>query len=213
MKFIRQRQEMVKKLVVEAGIEDPKVVQAMLKVPRHHFVDPALNHQAYTGSSLPIGYNQTISHPTTVALMTAALELQGDERVLEIGTGSGYQAAVLAEIGVKVFSIERIPELGQRARHIFEQLNYYSIWVKIGDGSEGWPEKSPFDRIIITAAAPDVPQHLLGQLKIGGMLVAPVGNAESQYLVRIKRLADKYEGEKIEWRKFVPLIGKKGYVE
>ncbi|RMH84215.1 MAG: protein-L-isoaspartate O-methyltransferase, partial [Calditrichaeota bacterium] len=136
--FEVQRQEMVEKYVVGAGITDRRVIEAMGRVPRHEFVEPALRHQAYLGKSLPIGFGQTISHPTTVAYMSQLLEITGSERVLEVGTGSGYQAAVLAEMGAKVYTIERIPGLARRAQRLFDRLGYYSIGVRIGDGSVGW---------------------------------------------------------------------------
>jgi protein-L-isoaspartate(D-aspartate) O-methyltransferase len=183
--FDRRRTAMVRKYVVDRGITDERVIAAMLKIPRHLFVDQTFVHEAYKDKALPIGYGQTISHPTTVAYMTQLLELTGSERVLEIGTGSGYQAAVLAAMGVKVYSIERIPELAQRARTIFDQIGYYTIGVKIGDGTLGWTAHAPYDRIIITAASPDIPETLLRQLAEQGRMVIPddyhTGNREISY--------------------------------
>ncbi|MEJ2637570.1 MAG: protein-L-isoaspartate(D-aspartate) O-methyltransferase [Calditrichia bacterium] len=205
------RRQMVQKFVVDIGITDTRVTEAMLRVPRHLFVDGALSHQAYSGSSLPIGFGQTISHPTTVALMTHTLALTGNEKILEIGTGSGYQAAVLAEIGVKVFTIERIPELGNRARELYEKLKYYTIAVKIGDGSLGWNEHAPYHRIIVTASAPHVPDSLIEQLADGGRLVIPVGDSAGQKLTIITRNDNRLKIQEEDWRDFVPLIGRKGW--
>ncbi len=203
------RKQMVQKYVIEAGIKDPGVIEAMLRVPRHFFVEKALEYKAYRGSSLPIGFGQTISHPTTVALMTQALEISGDEKVLEIGTGSGYQAAILAQMGVKVYSIERIPELAAKARSAFERMGLYSIAVKIGDGHLGWPQFAPFDRIILTAHSEQIPPPLIDQLAAGGILIMPMGKKFNQKLTRFR----KDEHGKIRWEiisdvHFVPLIKK-----
>lgn len=209
--FERQREEMVRKYVVEQGITDERVIAAMLKVPRHQFVETAIAHQAYQDKSLPIGSGQTISHPTTVAYMTQLLALQGNERVLEIGTGSGYQAAVLAEIGVKVYSIERIPQLARRAQMLFDQLGYYSIAVRIGDGSVGWSAHAPYDRIIAAAASPEVPEALCRQLAEEGRMVIPVGGKSFQKLMVITQQNGRYHILEEISRRFVPLIGKKGW--
>lgn len=209
--FERRRSAMVQKFVIDKGINDERVIAAMLKIPRHLFVDQTFAHEAYKDKALPIGFGQTISHPTTVAYMTQLLELNGPERVLEIGSGSGYQAAVLAEMGAKVFSIERIPELAQRARTIFDQLEYYSIGVKIGDGTLGWTAHAPYDRIIITAASPDVPESLLRQLAEFGRLVIPIGEKSQQKLMIITRETGEYHILEDYTRKFVPLIGKEGW--
>jgi protein-L-isoaspartate(D-aspartate) O-methyltransferase len=209
--FEKQRQQMVQRFVLDSGIKDQKVIYAMERVQRHLFVEPALSHQAYEGRSLPIGFGQTISHPTTVALMTQILALKGSERVLEVGTGSGYQAAVLAEIGIKVFTIERIPKLARRAQNQFDQLGYYNIAVKIGDGSLGWNEHAPYDRIIVTAGAPDVPDTLTNQLAEEGYLVIPVGEKEYQKLKLIKRENGELKMCEKVWRTFVPLVGQKGF--
>ncbi len=209
--YERSREEMVRKYVIERGIADARVIAAMRKVPRHAFVDPAFLHQAYKDRALPIGFGQTISHPTTVAYMSQALELTGAERVLEIGTGSGYQAAVLAEIGVKVFTIERIAELSQRARAIFDQLGYYSVGAKIGDGAVGWTAHAPYDRIIVTAATPNVPEALLKQLAEHGRMIVPVGEKSAQKLIIITRETGEFHILEDYTRKFVPLIGKDGW--
>jgi protein-L-isoaspartate(D-aspartate) O-methyltransferase len=211
MKYDRLRQQMVEKFIVKAGITDKRVISAMSKIPRHLFVDPALAHQAYDGKSLPIGYGQTISHPTTVALMSQYLELRGGEKILEVGTGSGYQAAVLAEMSAKVYSIERIAELVRKTQKILVTLGYFDILIKTGDGSLGWNEYAPFDRIIVTAGAPLVPETLAGQLSNNGKLIVPVGDVQKQKLKilinRDHKLTVKEEG----WQNFVPLIGKKGW--
>lgn len=210
MVFATRRNEMIRKFVLEAGIADERVLNAMSKVPRHLFVEPAISHRAYEGTSLPIGYGQTISHPTTVALMSAALRLQGSEKVLEIGTGSGYQAAVLAEMGAKVFTIERIPELARRTQQLFESLKYFTIAVKMGDGSLGWNSHAPYDRIIVTAGAPVIPENLISQLARDGILIIPIiGNGEQKLKV-IFRKEEELQVKETNWREFVPLVSKKG---
>jgi protein-L-isoaspartate(D-aspartate) O-methyltransferase len=209
--YERRRAAMVQKYVMDRGITDEQVINAMLTVPRHLFVDQTFVHEAYKDKALPIGFGQTISHPTTVAYMTQLLELTGSERVLEIGTGSGYQAAVLAEMGAKVYSIERIPELAQRARRIFDHTGYYSIGVKIGDGTVGWTAHAPYGRIIITAASPDIPESLLRQLADQGRMVIPVGEKSQQKLIIITRETGEYHILEDYTRKFVPLIGKEGW--
>jgi protein-L-isoaspartate(D-aspartate) O-methyltransferase len=208
MVFANRRNEMIRKFVLGAGITDERVVNAMSKVPRHLFVEPAISHRAYEGTSLPIGFGQTISHPTTVALMSAALRLEGSEKVLEIGTGSGYQAAVLAEIGVRVFTIERIPELAQRAQHLFEELNYFTIAAKIGDGSPGWVKFAPFQRILLTAHSSEIPPSLVDQLDENGILLMPVGDKDKQNLVKLTKTNGKFLQETISSANFVPMIYK-----
>ena len=211
--YERQREEMVPKYLIDKGISDSKVIAAMRKVPRHRFVDTAMAHQAYQDKSLPIGFGQTISHPTTVAAMSQLLSLSGGERVLEIGTGSGYQAAVLSDIGVKVYSLERIPELARRAQRLFDELGYYTIAVQIGDGTVGWNAHAPYDRIIVTAASPDIPDALLKQLAENGRMVIPVGEKTEQKLTIITRETGEYHILEDYTRSFVPLIGKKGWTE
>ncbi len=211
MMFTSLRRQMVQKWILDAGITDSGVIEAMRKVPRHEFVEEILSHQAYTGSSLPIGFGQTISHPTTVAVMSEVAEIDADCRILEVGTGSGYQAAVLAEMGANVFTVERIPELAARARRIFEKLGYYSIAVRVGDGSIGWNQHSPYDRIIVTAGSPKVPKSLLRQLKDGGRLIIPILDDSSRKLAIITREGEEMHIREAEFRNFVPLIGKEGW--
>jgi protein-L-isoaspartate(D-aspartate) O-methyltransferase len=208
MVFATRRNEMIRKFVLGAGITDERVVNAMSKVPRHLFVDPAISHRAYEGTSLPIGFGQTISHPTTVALMSAALRLEGSEKVLEIGTGSGYQAAVLAEMGAKVFTIERIPELARRTQVLLEKLKYYTIAVKIGDGSLGWNAHAAYDRIIVTAGAPVIPENLFSQLGKNGIMIIPIISSGEKKLKVIFRNEQEFRVKETEWREFVPMIYK-----
>lgn len=205
------RRRMVQEQLIPRGITDRRVLEALAKVPRHLFVPEALWHQAYSDRPLPIGYGQTISQPYIVALMTEALELRGDERVLEVGTGSGYQAAILAELAKQVYSVERMPELAKRARRILDRLGYGNVLIRVGDGSKGWPERAPFDAIIVTAGAPKVPKALLQQLKIGGRMVIPVGDEQSQELLKIVRLKDGFQQEELGGCRFVKLIGEEGW--
>lgn len=198
--------------LVPRGIDDEKVLKTMGELPRHLFVDEAFHTKAYSDNALPIGFKQTISQPYMVAFMTQSLELTGSERVLEIGTGSGYQAAVLGKILRKVYSIERIEELARRSRKILDSIGCAHVNVRCGDGTTGWLEQAPFDRIIITAGAPKVPQAFLDQLEIGGWLIIPVGNAEEQTLLKIVRTGDTtFEEEQLLGCRFVPLIGKNGW--
>jgi protein-L-isoaspartate(D-aspartate) O-methyltransferase len=202
---------MVQTQLVPRGIRDPKVLYAMRKVPRHLFVEEALQNQAYGDFPLPIGEQQTISQPYIVAFMTEALELTGVEKVLEIGTGCGYQAAILAELAPEVFSIERIHTLASRARRNLELLRYFNVNIKVGDGTLGWPEEAPFDAIMVTAAAPGIPRPLLDQLAMGGRLVIPVGDRNSQTLDVVHK---NPEGLKHDYRggcRFVKLIGSYGW--
>ncbi|MEN6376346.1 MAG: protein-L-isoaspartate(D-aspartate) O-methyltransferase [Smithella sp.] len=215
-RYRKQRARMVETQIKARGITDARVLAAMEKVPRHLFVDEGLINQAYSDNPLPIGERQTISQPYIVALMTQELELKSTDRVLEIGTGSGYQAAVLAELADYVFSIERIATLASRARRILDQLNYYNVAIRVGDGSYGWKEESPFDAIITTAAAPAVPRHLIGQLAVGGRLIAPVGERDLQTLYKVTRLSDDVNDIKKEYLcdcRFVSLIGESGWKE
>ncbi len=198
------------------GIKDTRVLKAMEKIPRHLFVDEALQDQAYNDCPLPIAENQTISQPYMVALMTEALGLKGREKVLELGTGSGYQTAVLAELADRVFSVERIASLASRARKILDSLNYFNVAIRVGDGTYGWREEAPFDGIIVTAGAPEVPKTLVEQLDVGGRLVIPVGGRFSQNLMRITRMSediDDIETENLGGCRFVDLIGEHGWKE
>jgi protein-L-isoaspartate(D-aspartate) O-methyltransferase len=202
-----KRQQMVDTLV-DRGIKDSRVLRAFRKVPRHFFLDEALWPQAYEDYPLPIGEKQTISQPYIVALMTEALDLSGTETILEIGTGSGYQAAILAELAEQVYTIERIPGLAKRARKVFDQLKYTNIVVRVGDGTEGWKEFSPYDGIVVTAAAPDAPEPLLKQLAIGGRLIIPIGDENLQDLMLyIKEGEDRYREDNLGGCRFVKLIG------
>jgi protein-L-isoaspartate(D-aspartate) O-methyltransferase len=217
--YTRERQEMVKGQIAARGVRDPRVLEAMRSTPRHAFVQPEHCHLAYTDGPLPIGYGQTISQPYIVALMTELLELKGDEKVLEVGTGSGYQAAVLAHLAREVHSIERYENLALYAARILEQLGLENVHVHTGDGSLGLPGYAPFTAIIVTAAAPSVPKALLDQLEAGGRLVIPVGSRGGQVLERWRRnpgdqesgQAGEYSGEAILPVAFVPLVGEAGW--
>jgi protein-L-isoaspartate(D-aspartate) O-methyltransferase len=202
---------MVEEQLISRGVKDPRVIAAMKKIPRHLFVEEALQNQAYTDHPLPIGEKQTISQPYIVALMTEALELKGTEKILEIGAGSGYQTAVLAELAQKVFSIERIRSLAIKARKLLFELGYFNVEIKIFDGTYGWVEESPFDAIIVTAGGPDIPQPLLDQLAMGGRLVIPVGDAYVQDLIRLRKKEDGIHKEDLGGCRFVKLIGKYGW--
>ena len=211
--FAKARQRMVDEQIASRGIRDMRVLNAMSKIPRHLFVEEALYGQAYNDYPLPIGEKQTISQPYMVALMTEALELKGDERVLEIGTGSGYQAAILAELAEWVYSVERIRSLANRARKLLDELNCYSVEIRVSDGTNGWKEKAPYQAITVTAGTPEIPQPLLDQLAPGGRLVVPVGNAFSQTLVRVLRTNKGFKQEDMGGCHFVKLIGKHGWDE
>ncbi|HKK01907.1 MAG TPA: protein-L-isoaspartate(D-aspartate) O-methyltransferase [Desulfuromonadales bacterium] len=212
MDFAIARRLMVEKQVKGRGISDPRVIEAMQNVPRHLFVEEALQSQAYTDFALPIGEKQTISQPFMVGFMTQSLRLRGGEKVLEIGTGSGYQAAVLAQICRQIYTVERISSLARRARRILDQLGNANIHIKVSDGTFGWEEQAPFDAIVTTAAAPEIPEHYLQQLAIGGRLVIPVGSRQHQTLKRVVRtgMHDYREEEFLDCR-FVPLIGQFGW--
>jgi len=209
--FPKARLKMVEDQITSRGIKDIRVIAAMKKIPRHLFVEEALQNQAYTDHPLPIGEKQTISQPYMVALMTEALLLTGGERVLEIGTGSGYQTAILAELSGKVFSIERIRSLALRARSLLYELGYFNVEIKIFDGTFGWKEESPFDGIMVTAGSPDIPQPLIDQLATGGRLVIPVGDASVQDLFRVTKTEEGAKKENLGGCRFVKLIGKYGW--
>jgi protein-L-isoaspartate(D-aspartate) O-methyltransferase len=211
--FEKARERMVDLQIVRRGIKDPRVIAAMKKVPRHLFVSESLRSQAYEDHPLPIEEKQTISQPYIVALMTEALQLKGHEKVLEIGTGSGYQTAILAELADKVFTIERIPLLAEKARKRLEELGYKNIVYRIGDGTLGWPEEAPFDGILVSAAAPSIPQPLIDQLAMGGRLIIPVGDRLSQELVLVERVPEGIRKSFLGGVRFVDLIGKWGWKE
>ncbi len=204
---------MVETQIAARGVQDERVLKAMLKVPRHLFVDEALKEQAYSDHPLPIGEKQTISQPYVVGLMTESLELKGGEKVLEIGTGSGYQSAVLAELAARVFSIERFPDLAFRANSILQKLGYQNIIIRVGDGSLGWPDDAPFDGIIVTAGTPQIPQPLIDQLAMGGRLVVPVGDRFGQELILVRRVAEGITKTNLGGVRFVDLVGTWGWKE
>lgn len=209
--FERARSRMVEEQLVGRGISDPRVLAAMASIERHRFVGEALQERAYEDKPLPIGERQTISQPYMVGLMTQQLELRGRERVLEIGTGCGYQTAVLAELAANVFSVERLSSLAAQARRTLDALGYHNVAIRVGDGTLGWVEESPFDAIIVTAGTPQVPRPLVAQLKVGGRLVFPIGEEELQTLVRIRKdeggLHEEYFGD----CRFVKLVGRYGW--
>ena len=204
--YAEARERMVRDQIAGRGVHDPRVLAAVGHVPRHELVPDAMREHAYEDRPLPIGRDQTISQPYVVAYMTEQLRLRGDERVLEIGTGSGYQAAVLAELAREVYSIEIVEELGERARADLARLGYSNVHVRVGDGYRGWPEQAPFDAIIVTAAPGHVPQPLIDQLAVGGRLVLPVGGLD-QELLRIERDATGIRREHLIGVRFVPMRG------
>ena len=208
--FEAARKRMVQEQVVSRGIADDRVARAMERVPRHRFVDAALASRAYEGSALPIGEKQTISHPYIVARSVAAARLTGSERVLEIGVGSGYQAAVLAECAKRVYGVERIAALSQRAQRLLEELGVGNVIVRTGDGTEGWKEQAPFDAILVAAAASEAPKPLLEQLAEGGRLVVPVAKDDHQVLAVFTRNGDRFDRRDLDDVVFVPLIGRHG---
>jgi protein-L-isoaspartate(D-aspartate) O-methyltransferase len=210
-KFDRQREEMVKRQIETRGISDQGVLAAMRKVPRHLFVSEALRDQSYGDFPLPIGDQQTISQPYIVAEMTQALQLSKNDRVLEIGTGSGYQAAILAEIVYRVYTIERIHSLLIKARRIFDHLRYHNIITRFGDGTVGWLEESPFDAIIVTAGAPRIPGSLIDQLAENARMVVPVGDQHAQELVKTVKNQDGIHRSNLGGCRFVKLVGEKGW--
>lgn len=205
------RERMVRDQIVPRRISDERVLSAMRTVPRHRFVPPDLRHLAYGDAPLPIGHRQTISQPYIVALMTSLLELKEDDKVFEVGTGSGYQAAILAHIANQVFTIERIGEIADKTRELFQELGLKNIHVVDGDGSLGLEEEAPFDAIIVTAAAPKVPEPLKEQLADGGRMVLPVGGRKGQILELWKRKGRKLEKDRLAPVAFVPLVGDQGW--
>lgn len=208
-----ERRYQLMRFLEQRGIDDDNVLEAMSRVKRELFVTASLAARAYDDNALPIDCNQTISQPYTVAFMTSKLNVKPDDKVLEIGTGSGYQAAVLFYLGAKVFSIERIPELYEKTRKLLKELGI-QVNVKLGDGTIGWSEYAPYNGIIVTAAAPKIPAKLKEQLAIGGRLVVPVGDKDYQTMYTITRVDEENYTEKAEDTfKFVPLIGKEGWKE
>lgn len=207
--FATQRQAMVEQQLRARGIRDERVLAAMNRVPREAFVADEARHSAYDDCALPIACHQTISQPYIVGLMTQSLELSGGERVLEIGTGSGYQAAVLDELGAEVFTIERHRQLAEHAANVLAQQGYTRVQVKSGDGTLGWPEESPFDRIIITAGGREIPRPVWEQLGEGGILVAPLGEVDEQELLQIRKHHGKPMATQLCGCRFVPLIAGK----
>ncbi|MDF1615704.1 protein-L-isoaspartate(D-aspartate) O-methyltransferase [Desulfurivibrio dismutans] len=209
--YEKTRQRMVEEQLIPRGVNDPAVLEAMAAVPRHLFVEEALRPQAYGDFPLPIGEGQTISQPYIVALMTQLLELQPHHRVLEIGTGCGYQAAVLAAMGAQVYTVERIKNLLARARRTFDRLHFFHILSKADDGTEGWPEHAPFDRIIVTASGPRVPEPLVAQLADPGILVIPVGDRDLQALTVVRKEGGEVTSRVAEQVRFVKLLGAHGW--
>lgn len=204
---------MVRVQIASRGIKDPRVLEAMRRVPRHLFVPKVHRHLAYADGPLPIGAEQTISQPYIVALMTELLNLQGGERVLEIGTGSGYQAAVLAYLAGQVHTVERFADLAKQAEQTLKALNIQNVQVHVGDGTLGLPEFAPYMGILVSAAAPSAPEVLLEQLAEGGILVIPVGQRSNQVLERWQRTGDQFQSKPILSVAFVPLIGQAGWQE
>jgi protein-L-isoaspartate(D-aspartate) O-methyltransferase len=211
--FQEERNEMVENQLFRRGIQDERVLEAMRYVPRHEFVPLEYQAFAYSDGPLPIGNGQTISQPFIVALMSELLELTGNEKILEVGTGSGYQTAILAELAEEIHSVERHAHLADAAGRCLQNLSYHNVHIHVGDGSMGFPEYSPFDGIIVTAAAPAVPQPLLDQLADGGRLVVPVGGRGDQILELWRRKGQDFQCEGILSVAFVPLIGEAGWKE
>jgi protein-L-isoaspartate(D-aspartate) O-methyltransferase len=207
------RKRMVDAQIVSRGIRDGATIDAFLSVPRHLFVEEALRNQAYSDYPLPIGNEQTISQPYIVALMIENLMLSPDDRVLEIGTGSGYQTAILAKIAGEVFSVERIEELAKKADGLLKQLGYNNVRIRVDDGTQGWIEQCPFDAIVVAAASPDIPRPLIDQLKDGGRLVIPVGGRSSQELVQAVKEGDEVVRRNLGSCRFVKLIGEFGWMD
>lgn len=203
---VEKRWDMIEKQIISRGIQDPRLIQAMIKIPRHKFVPANLREYAYGDNPIPIGMDQTISQPYIVALMTELLKLKEGEKVLEVGTGSGYQTAILAEMGCEVFTIEIVESLVEKAKQVLESLGYKKIHYKSGDGYSGWPEHAPFDAIIVTAAPDHIPQPLIEQLKVNGRMVIPVGDLY-QELILIKKREKRVEMKTVTPVRFVPMTG------
>jgi protein-L-isoaspartate(D-aspartate) O-methyltransferase len=213
-RYAKQRMRMVETQIRLRGVKDVRLLKVMETIPRHLFVEEAMMDQAYNDNPLPIGEKQTISQPYIVALMTEALALTGKEKVLEIGTGSGYQTAILAQLADRICTIERVASLAGRARKILDCLNAFNVAIRVGDGTYGWKEEAPFDAILVTAGAPRVPSILVEQLNVGGRLVIPVGSRSTQVLLKVTRLSESIHDVKKEdlgGCRFVDLIGEHGW--
>ena len=202
---------MVDRHVAARGVKDPRVLEAMRQIPRHKFVPPVVASQAYGAGALPIGQKQTISQPYIVGRMIELLELTGKEKVLEVGTGTGYQAAVLSKVAAKVFSIERVNELALKAVELIRELKIHNVSIKVFDGTYGWSDQAPFDRIIVAAAAPEIPEPLIQQLARTGKLVIPIGPPQNQRLARVTKVGTGVQVEDCGSAEFVPLVGKFGW--
>ncbi len=211
--FQKERIAMVEEQLRRRDIIDPRTLEAMAKVPRESFVPAENRSEAYEDRPLPIGEGQTISQPYMVAIMTQALALSGKERVLEIGTGSGYQTALLAELSREVYTVERILSLIQHAQRTLQDFGYKNIFFLTEDGTKGWPEKAPFEAIMVTAGAPEIPRVLRSQLTEGGRLVIPVGSRFAQTLFKITRQRNRFQEEEVTGCVFVPLVGEHGWKE
>lgn len=209
--YFRQRQQLVTQLHQQDGIRDRRVLDALLAVPRELFVESSFSEVAYANRALPLVLGQTISQPLMVAVMTEALHLDGNERILEIGTGSGYQTAILSLLVSHVYTVERHPQLSDQAARRLQQLGYRNVSYFVGDGSVGWPEQAPYERILVTAAAPHVPGQLVAQLAMGGLLVVPVGDKTQQELLVIQRTPEGTHTQSLGRCVFVPLIGSDGW--
>jgi protein-L-isoaspartate(D-aspartate) O-methyltransferase len=208
-----EKNNMLRRQLRGRGIIDPRVLQAMEKIPRERFVPPESKDEAYADRALAIGCDQTISQPYIVALMTEAMQLEGDETVLEVGSGSGYQTAVLAELSREVLSIERLPLLADRARQTLDELGYRNVTIRTGDGTLGWPDRAPFARILVAAMAAECPLALFDQLAEGGILVIPLGGRSSQVLEAIRKVNGNMHSTSLSGCRFVPLIGEQGWPE
>lgn len=209
--LVNQRIAMVELQLRSRGIKDERVLEAMLRVPRHEFVSPSLQADAYADMPLPIGRGQTISQPYIVAAMLEALEVRPSDRALEIGTGSGYMTAILAELGAEVMSIERYPELSERARGVLVRLGFRNVQVVVGDGSQGYAAAAPYDRMIASAAAPGIPPALIEQLSDGGRMVIPVGPPHAQQLQLVRKISGQTQVQLLDPCRFVPMIGESAY--
>jgi protein-L-isoaspartate(D-aspartate) O-methyltransferase len=206
--YARERDRMVEDQVARRGITDPRVLAAMRRVPRHLFVEEALRERAYGDHPLPIGEEQTISQPYIVGLMTSLLGADADVKVLEVGTGSGYQAAVLAELVRRVCTVERLPRLAHRARAVIEGLGYRNVWVRVANGALGWSDEAPFQRILVAAGGPGVPPPLFDQLDEGGRMVLPIGDDQNQILTVVEKVHGEMKTTTHGDCRFVPLVGK-----